>query len=63
MERSEAAAAAATARQGLVDDFTSSLSELACVGAEANATEPCEEEDPIDIIRGRISGIRRCGCP
>ena len=63
LERSEAAAAAATARQGLVDDFTSSLSELACVGAEANATEPCEEEDPIDIIRGRISGIRRCGCP
>ena len=59
------AAVAATARQDLVDDFATTISELGCVGADANATEPCLEEDPIDIIggqnpidiiRGRISG-------
>ena len=55
------AEAAATARQELVEDFATSLSELRCLGAQANATdanatEPCLEEDPIDIIRGRISG-------
>ena len=32
------------------------LGSQSCVEAEANATKPCEEEDPIDIIRGRISG-------
>ena len=51
------AAVAATARQDLVDDFATTISELGCVGADANATEPCLEEDPIDIIGGQIPSI------
>ena len=47
------AAAAATARQELVEDFATTMSELGCLGADANATEPCLEEEPIDIIGGQ----------